>query len=406
MSTVFFYPSRFLALGVALALLALPRPDSSYAAEGGRSFYFIPSFTDVTVGPGQEFEMDVDLVNPRKVPVLVTLKTESVPAGWEAAFNSRYPSFPVRSVMVEGEKSKTLEFKVKVPDKLEGKSYQLKVTARDGRNGSAQSEEIHFQIAAKKIETGGLKVDSQYPDLTGPTNQTFKFSVDLKNETDKDLMTAVAAEGPSGWRVRVKPQFEDNVISSLALKKDASQTLSVEVEPPAFAEAKEYMVTFKAVSGAFKAEKQFKINLTGTFDFIMGVPTLGDRLALRLNTSATVGKKAEEDFVVANTGTAALANVSFDVTKPNGWSVEFEPKKIDGLNPGDFRKVTASIQTSDRTVAGDYMLTVSANSPDAKRSIDFRVTVATPTLWGWIGALIVLLVVAGLGLVFFRLGRR
>ena len=398
--------NRLTLLVMFVALLSFSAAGPAYGAESGKSFYFIPSFTDVTVGPGQDFEMDVDVVNPRKVPVLVMLSTQSVPAGWEAAFNSRYPSFPVRSVMVEGEKSKTLEFKVKVPEKLEGKSYKLKISARDGQGGSTQTEEVHFQIAGKKIETGGLKIESQYPDLTGPSNQTFKFSVDLKNETDKDLTAAVSAEGPSGWRVRVKPQFEDNVISSVALKKDASQTLSVEVQAPALAEAKVYDVTFKALSGAFKAEKQFKVNLTGTHDFIMGVPTLGDRLALKLNTDVTVGKKSDESFVVANTGTAPITNLTFDVNKPNGWSVEFDPKKIDSIDPGDFKKVTASIQTSDRTIAGDYMLTVSADGPDAKKTIDFRVTVDTPTLWGWIGAIIVLLVVLGLGAVFYRLGRR
>ena len=110
--------------------------------------------------------------------------------------------------------------------------------------------------------------------------------------------------------------------------------------------------------------------------------------------------------MVANTGTAPITNLTFDVNKPNGWSVEFDPKKIDSIDPGDFKKVTASIQTSDRTIAGDYMLTVSADGPDAKKTIDFRVTVDTPTLWGWIGAIIVLLVVLGLGAVFYRLGRR
>ena len=43
------------------------------------------------------------------------------PAGWDINFNSRYPSFPVRSVMVQGgdqttNKSTTLEFKAKIPE--------------------------------------------------------------------------------------------------------------------------------------------------------------------------------------------------------------------------------------------------------------------------------------------------
>jgi uncharacterized membrane protein len=35
-----------------------------------------------------------------------------------------------------------------------------------------------------------------------------------------------------------------------------------------------------------------------------------------------------------------------------------------------------------------------------------RVTVLTPTVWGWIGLIIVVLVIAGLGVLFMKLGRR
>ncbi len=398
--------NRLSLITIVFLLVSVWTAGSSNAAESKKPFHLILSFTDVTVGPGQEFEMDVDVANPGKEPVLVLLKTESVPKDWKAAFHSRYPSFPVRSVMVEGEKSKTLEFKVEVPDKVDGKSFEIKVLATDRKGRNTQSETITFRLSPKKVETGGLKTESQYPDLTGPTNQTFKFSVDLKNETDEDLTAALAGEAPPGWRVRIKPQFEDNVISSVALKKDSSQTLSVEIDPPILAKAGEYPVTFKARSGSFTTERKFKVNLTGTYDLIMGVPTIGNTLALRPNTSVKVGKKSDIKFLVANTGTAPLLNLSFDAAKPEGWSVEFEPKKIDSLKPEDVKSITITIQTSDRTVAGDYLLTVSSNSPDVRNSIDFRVTVATPTLWGWIGAGIVAAVVLGLGLVFVRLGRR
>ena len=64
------------------------------------------------------------------------------------------------------------------------------------------------------------------------------------------------------------------------------------------------------------------------------------------------------------------------------------------------------ILAPDRTIAGDYSLGITANSPEVTKSLDFRVTVSTPTIWGWIGFGIVGLVVLGLAVVFFRLGRR
>ncbi|MFQ5851073.1 MAG: NEW3 domain-containing protein [Candidatus Binatia bacterium] len=364
------------------------------------SFNLILSYTDVTIGPGQDFEMDAEVVNRTKNPVHVSLSTESVPEGWKVSFNSRFPSYPVRGVMVKGEESNTLELKAKVPEKAKPGSYEIKVVAKDRAGVTKQVEKVKFQIASKKVETGGLKLESQYPDLSGPTSQTFKFTVDLKNETDDALTTALAAQAPPGWRMRIKPQFEDTQISSIAIKKDSTETLSVEIDPPLLAEVGEYPVTIKARSGPFEAAANLKIKLTGTYDLKVGTSTG------ILNTSVTAGKKAQVVFLVGNAGTAALRNLSFLSKKPEKWNIDFNPDKIDSLNPGEVREVKMEIMTPGRTIAGDYLLTVTSNSPDVNKAIDFRVTVLTPTLWGWIGFGIVAAVVLGLGAVFVRLGRR
>jgi uncharacterized membrane protein len=130
-------------------------------------------------------------------------------------------------------------------------------------------------------------------------------------------------------------------------------------------------------------------------------------LAGTLNASVTAGKKAPVDFVVGNAGTAAIRSLSFISKKPSDkWTVEFKPDKIDALNPGEVREIKMEILAPDRTIAGDYLLSVTANSPETNKSVEFRVTVSTPTIWGWIGFAIVGAVVLGLAVVFFRLGRR
>ena len=66
-------------------------------------FELVMAYTNITVGPGQEFEMDAEVVNPRKASVRVALEATSLPEGWTAAFHSRYPSYPVGGVMVQGD---------------------------------------------------------------------------------------------------------------------------------------------------------------------------------------------------------------------------------------------------------------------------------------------------------------
>ena len=383
---------------------------NAFAAEAGKaesgppskeSFNLILPFKNLTAGQGQEVTMDTEVVNRRKDPVEVSLALESVPKGWDVNFNSRYPSFPVRSVQVQGEKSTTIEFKAKIPEATKAGVYQIKVMAKDVDGQTQYAETINVNVTSKKVETGGIKLTSQYPVLSTGSGQTLKFTIDLKNETNKPLTTSLVAKAPQGWTVRFKPQFGDQQISSIQLKENGSETLSVEIDTPATADAKEYPVGIEARAGAFEAGTSVKVSLKGTQDLKMG------SLAGTLNTSITAGTKTPIDFVVGNAGTAPVRNLNFVTKKPSDkWTVEFRPDKIDSLGPGEVRQIKMEITAPDRTIAGDYMLTLTSNSAEANKSVDFRVTVSTPTVWGWIGFGIVGLVVLGLAVVFFRLGRR
>ena len=363
-------------------------------------FELIMAYNNITVGPGQEFEMDAEVVNPRKASVRVALETTSLPEGWTAGFHSRYPSFPVGGIMVQGNKNTTLELKVKLPDNVEPGDYELGVTAKDSKGEKTEDVKIAFRVSAKKVDTGGLKMESQYPVLSGTSDQTFKFGIDLKNETDNPLTTALAAQAPPGWVVRIKPQFEDTQISSIALKKDSSETLSVEIQPPQLGDPGDFPIVVRARSGNFTAQSDLKVTLAGTRVLNMGTATG------RLNADVTAGEQSQVDFLIGNAGTAPLNNLAFISSKPDRWEVNFNPDKVDSLNPGEVREVKMEITAPDRAVAGDYMLAVTTNSPDSSKSIDFRVTVSTPTIWGWIGAFIVAAVVLALAAVFIRLGRR
>jgi uncharacterized membrane protein len=111
---------------------------------------------------------------------------------------------------------------------------------------------------------------------------------------------------------------------------------------------------------------------------------------------------------VGNAGTAPVRNLTFVASKkPEKWTVEFKPDKIDAINPGEVREIKMEILAPPRTIAGDYLLSFTPNSPDAPgKPVEFRVTVSTPTLWGWLGVGIIAAVVLGLGVVFVKLGRR
>jgi uncharacterized membrane protein len=399
--TIFVFAFSLLCIAGVASLVAAAEKVEQSGPPSKESFNLILPFKNLTVGQGQEVTMDTEVVNRRKDPVEVSITLDGVPKGWDVNFNSRYPSYPVRSVMVAGEKSTTIEFKGKIPDTAKAGTYQMKVTAKDNDGPTQYVETLNLRVTSKKVETGGLKMSSQYPVLSTSSGQTLKFTVDLKNETNKPLTTSLSAQAPPGWTVRFKPQFGDQQIASIQIKENGSETLSVEIDTPSRADAKEHPVSIAARAGAYEANTAIKVTLKGTQDLKMA------SLAGTLNASVTAGNKAPVDFVVGNAGTAPIRNLSFITKKPGDkWTVEFKPDKLDALNPGEVREIKMEILAPDRTIAGDYILSVTANSPETNKSVDFRVTVSTPTIWGWIGFAIVAVVVLGLAVVFFRLGRR
>src|SRR5262245_25183412 len=128
-----------LILSVATGSLAFAAEKTEQStAQSKETFNLILPFKDLTVGQGQEVTMDAEIVNRTKDPVEVSLSIDGVPKGWDVNFNSRYPSYPIRSVTVAGAggvqsstKSTTVEFKAKVPEAPKPGTYPVKVTAKD-----------------------------------------------------------------------------------------------------------------------------------------------------------------------------------------------------------------------------------------------------------------------------------
>src|SRR5262245_64284312 len=155
-----------LILSVATGSLAFAAEKTEQStAQSKETFNLILPFKDLTVGQGQEVTMDAEVVNRTKDPVEVSLSIDGVPKGWDVNFNSRYPSYPIRSVTVAGAggsdqsttKSTTVEFKAKVPETARPGNYQVKVTAKDTAGTTQYSETVNFRVTSKKVETGRLK---------------------------------------------------------------------------------------------------------------------------------------------------------------------------------------------------------------------------------------------------------
>jgi len=149
-----------------------------------------------------------------------------------------------------------------------------------------------------------------------------------------------------------------------------------------------------------KDKIELKAIITAKYELQLDTPTG------RLNTDATAGKENFMILVVKNTGTAEMEKITFSSEKPNGWLVTFIPDKIESLPALHQVEIKVNIKPPAKTIAGDYMVTLKASNKEAFDDVEIRVTVLTPTIWGWVGVGIVVVVIAALSGIFLFLHRR
>ncbi len=261
-----------------------------------------------------------------------------------------------------------------------------------------------------------LQVNAKFPSMTGPADSTFKFEVEFTFRTGKkqgeDFDLTVS--GPTGWLTYIAESSYklDSQISAIHLEPYAVKqpVLVVAVAPFwLYPEPGDYPIEFRATS----PDVDEVVDLTATITARYGVSA--ETTSGRLNTKTTAGKSTTFNVKVTNSGTAVLDKVSLSSTKPSGianeqWAVKFEPEKVENLGPGEEQEVEVSITPPSKTIAGDYMVTLKFDGEpalsSAPPSLDIRVSVATKTAWGIIGAVIVVLVIGGLVWAFREFGRR
>jgi len=108
-----------------------------------------------------------------------------------------------------------------------------------------------------------------------------------------------------------------------------------------------------------------------------------DMYAFHVDVPAGASELKVSLDTITNDGSAAADNVELSGSAPSGWKVEFDKKTIDRIAPDQMAEVNALVTPTDKSIAGDYMATIRAASRGESASTQFRVTVATSTVWGF-----------------------
>jgi len=357
-----------------------------------------PEFSGVVVPRGETVRMDLILENKGRADEIIDVKISTIPSGWRATLKGG--SYVVSGVYVPNGKTKNLALTLE-PDKTVGPgTYTFEFDARTADGKLTYSNKLNVVVQERTAGLEDIQITTSYPVLRGQTDAKFEFSLDINNKSEVDRTFNLAAVGPEKWEINFKPSYEQKQISSLRIKGGTSQSVAVEVTPAKEASPGDYPILVRVSSGERKAEVKLMVALTGIYKLDAGTPSG------ILSLEAIAGKTANFSFFVKNTGSAANRNITFSSFKPENWDVTFKPEKIDSLDPGALKQVEVTVKPAAQALVGDYSVGVMVNGEKSDKTIEMRVTVKASTAWGWIGIIIIIVVIAGLSALFIWLGRR
>ena len=350
-------------------------------------------FPAVAVAPGSQVSFDLAVSSTRAA--IVDLEVGGVPSGWTASL--RGGGNVVDAVSVTTDEPTTVRLDVDVPADATAGTQTLRVTAAGG--GAQDVLSVRVRVDAEAA--GDVSLTTSTPVLTGSSDATFSFDLQFSNDTAQDVTLSVAATGPTGWDVTAALTGETQAASTV-VESGATQNVTVTVNAASDAAAGQYPLSVTATAGERTVSADLGIEITGSYSMSLATPN--DLLSL----SGSAGSPTTQAFSITNTGTAPITEVELSATPPTNWDVTFDPESILVIEPGATETITATITPSGEAVAGDYVVSFTANAAEggATDSAQIRYTVDTSPLWAIVGLGIIALILAGLFYVFRTYGRR
>jgi len=380
--------SRALPLVFVVGLLLIAAAVPAYAQEG---LDVTTRYPALTVDPGgtARFPLAITTDTPQRVDLSVA----ELPAGWQAQV--RGGGSTIDAVYTGGDEPPDATLEVEVPEDAAPGSQQVALEARAG----LLTHQLVVDLTVQPIEEGAVSLAGEFPSLSGPSDATYQFDLELSNGTNQETTFSLEAQAPPGWRATARPTAEEQAATAV-VDAGGSTRIRVTVTPALGVSAGEYPVVVRALGGPAPAETMLAIEITGTPSVAL---TTADE---RLNARLPVGGSTVVSLVVTNDGSAPLTELSLTATPPQGWQVTFAPDTITDLPAGQAATIEATLQAADNAIAGDYAVNVRVSSDDANDSIELRTTVETSPLGGVLGLALLGVVVVGLLFVFRRYGRR
>jgi uncharacterized membrane protein len=358
-----------------------------------KGLYLLTDYPALTVQAGGTSTVALRLHNYGLPPERLQLSVDGVPQGWTATILGG--GQPVAAAMPATGKDVALQLRLDVPANAQGGA-----TVTVNAKGTNQTISLPIAVALGKDLPAKLTLEPKLPALRGSPTSNFEYQLTVKNDSGRNLLVSLGAKAPQNFSTRFTEAYGSQELSSLPIEAGQSKDVKLAVRAPAQTGAGKIPVGVTVSAEGVSADAQVVME-------IVGQPQL--RLTGRdgvVSARAEAGNQTSIPIVVANEGSAPAEGVELSGTAPSGWKVEFDPKQVERIAPGQRAEAQLLLTPSPKALAGDYMTSLRAASRGESASSDFRVAVSTSTYWGMAGAGIIgiaLLVMVG---AIARFGRR
>ncbi|SEL97573.1 NPCBM-associated, NEW3 domain of alpha-galactosidase [bacterium A37T11] len=377
----------FLSLFYLVITGLFPGAFQSICSAQGITLY--TPYTRISVPPGQSIDYSIDVINNGGGVQNADIAVVGLPKGW--TYDLKSGGWTLGQISVLKTEKKNFSLTVQVPFKVNKGVYHFQVLAK-GKASLPLTVEVSAQGTFKTEFT------TDQANMEGAANSTFTFNAKLRNSTADDQVYAFRSEAPEGWNVTFKANYKQ--VSSTNILANKTQDLTIEVDPPDETKAGTYKVPVIASTSNTSADLTLEVVVTGSYGVALTTPTG------LLSTDLTAGDDKKIEFSVRNTGSAPLKNIELISSNPSNWTVTFEPAKIELLNPGATAQVYATVKADKKAIPGDYVCNLTAKTAETSSKAEYRVSIETSMIWGWIGILIIAAALYSVYYLFRKYGRR
>ena len=383
------YLSVLLLVSTAVAADAAEKPANV------TGLYLTTRYPGLTVRAGETTTIDLSLRNFNLPPQEVALSVPQVASGWKATILGG--GQPVESAMVGPDSEERLQLRLEPPTEAGPGDYRFLVQAQ----GEGNALKLPIAVTIGKELPAKLKLTTNFPALRGTATTSFKYKVNVTNDSGRDTTINFSADAPKNFQVTYTEAYGTQQLTSIPIEAGKSKDVEASVSLPRDTPAGDYKLVLHARSEAASADLDTSIA-------IIGQP----RLSLageggRLSGEAYAGQDSQLTLVAKNDGSEAARDIEFSGTAPEGWKTSFDPKGLPELGAGKSQEIKVTLTPSAKAIAGDYQTTLRASSAGGNsESANFRITVLTSTLWGAVGWGVIAAALLAVVFAVARYGRR